>query len=95
MQEIQKLLAILKVNLGFIYLSYQEAFEKYYNINPHDICLSELQALVRENIVEIQGFKNPTISILLVYFFSYKIKKTSISKILFILSMTIQSISQL
>ncbi|MFV9925421.1 MAG: EF-P lysine aminoacylase EpmA [Francisella endosymbiont of Hyalomma scupense] len=75
MQEMQKLFAILKVNLEFIYLSYQEAFEKYYNINPHDICLSELQALVRENIGEIQGLKNPTIADCLDILFSYKIEK--------------------
>lgn len=71
----QKLFAILKVNLEFIYLSYQEAFEKYYNINPHNICLSELQALVRENIGEIQGLKNPTIADCLDILFSYKIEK--------------------
>lgn len=75
MQEMQKLFAILKANLEFIYLSYQDAFEKYYNINPHDICLSELQALVRENVGEIQGFKNPTIADCLDILFSYKIEK--------------------
>lgn len=75
MQEIQKLFAILKANLEFIYLSYQEAFEIYYNINPHDICLSELQALVRENVGEIQGLKNPTIADCLDILFSYKIEK--------------------
>ena len=75
MQEMQKLFAILKANLEFIYLSYQEAFEKYYNINPHNICLSELQALVRENVGEIQGFKNPTIADCLDILFSYKIEK--------------------
>ncbi|ALB01496.1 lysyl-tRNA synthetase [Francisella persica ATCC VR-331] len=75
MQEMQKLFAILKANLEFIYLSYQEAFQKYCNINPHDICLSELQVLVRENVGEIHGFKNPTIADCLDILFSYKIEK--------------------
>lgn len=75
MREMQKLFAMLKANLEFIYLSYQEVFEKYYNINPHDTCLAELQALVRENVGEIQGLKNPTIADCLDILFSYKIEK--------------------
>lgn len=94
MQEMQKLFTMLKANLEFIYLSYQEVFEKYYNINPHDICLAELQAIVKENVGEIQGLRNPTIADCLDILFSYKIEKTSINKILFILSMTTQFTNQ-
>ncbi|NDS98599.1 EF-P lysine aminoacylase GenX, partial [Francisella tularensis subsp. holarctica] len=75
MQEMQKLFTMLKANLEFIYLSYQEVFEKYYNINPHDICLAELQAIVKENVGEIQGLRNPTIADCLDILFSYKIEK--------------------
>ncbi|AEB27505.1 Lysyl-tRNA synthetase-related protein [Francisella cf. novicida Fx1] len=75
MQEMQKLFIMLKANLEFIYLSYQEVFEKYYNINPHDICLAELQAIVKENVGEIQGLRNPTIADCLDILFSYKIEK--------------------
>lgn len=75
MQEMQKLFTMLKANLEFIYLSYQEAFEKCYNINPHNISLTELQAIIRENVGEIQGFKNPTIADCLDILFSYKIEK--------------------
>lgn len=75
MQEMQKLFTMLKANLEFIYLSYQEVFEKYYNINPHDICLAELQAIVKENVGEIQGLRNPTIADCLDILFSYKIRK--------------------
>ncbi|MBK2260599.1 hypothetical protein IBE75_05780 [Francisella tularensis] len=71
----QKLFTMLKANLEFIYLSYQEVFEKYYNINPHDICLAELQAIVKENVGEIQGLRNPTIADCLDILFSYKIEK--------------------
>lgn len=75
MQEMQRLFTMLKANLEFIYLSYQEVFEKYYNINPHDICLAELQAIVKENVGEIQGLRNPTIADCLDILFSYKIEK--------------------
>ncbi|APC96124.1 EF-P lysine aminoacylase GenX [Francisella tularensis subsp. novicida] len=75
MQEMQKLFTMLKANLEFIYLSYQEVFEKYYNINPHNICLAELQAIVKENVGEIQGLRNPTIADCLDILFSYKIEK--------------------
>ncbi|AJI66760.1 EF-P lysine aminoacylase EpmA [Francisella tularensis] len=75
MQEMQKLFTMLKANLEFIYLSYQEVFEKYYNINPHDICLAELQAIVKENVGEIQGLRNPSIADCLDILFSYKIEK--------------------
>ncbi|AVC44677.1 EF-P lysine aminoacylase GenX [Francisella tularensis subsp. novicida] len=75
MQEMQKLFTMLKANLEFNYLSYQEVFEKYYNINPHDICLAELQAIVKENVGEIQGLRNPTIADCLDILFSYKIEK--------------------
>ncbi|MEY8703135.1 EF-P lysine aminoacylase EpmA [Francisella philomiragia] len=75
MQEMQNLFLALKPNLNFIYLSYHEAFEKYYKINPHDTSLEHLQDIVRETVGDIQGLTNPTIADCLDILFSYKIER--------------------
>ncbi|MBY7735153.1 EF-P lysine aminoacylase EpmA [Francisella philomiragia] len=75
MQEMENLFLALKPNLNFIYLSYHEAFEKHYKINPHDTSLEHLQDIVRETVGDIQGLSNPTIADCLDILFSYKIER--------------------
>lgn len=75
MKEMENLFLAVKPNLKFIYLSYQEAFEKYYSFNPHTISLDELEKIVEKNLGKIQGLENPTIADCLDILFSYKIEK--------------------
>jgi lysyl-tRNA synthetase class 2 len=75
MKEIESLFLAVKPDVRFTYLSYQEAFEKYYDFNPHKISLDELVAEVHKYVGEIQGLDNPTIADCLDILFSYKIEK--------------------
>ncbi|MED7789139.1 EF-P lysine aminoacylase EpmA [Francisella sp. 19X1-34] len=75
MKEIQTLFLAVKPNSQFIYLSYQEAFERYYSFNPHTISLEKLEKIVEKNLGQIQGLVNPTIADCLDILFSYKIEK--------------------
>ncbi|AFJ43578.1 EF-P lysine aminoacylase EpmA [Francisella orientalis] len=75
MQEMENLFLALKPNLNFIYLSYYEAFEKHYEINPHNISLEHLQDIVKETVGDIQGLSNLTIADCLDILFSYKIER--------------------
>jgi lysyl-tRNA synthetase class 2 len=75
MKEMQDLFSVVKPGTQFIYLSYQEAFERYYNFNPHNISLGELEKIVEKKLGKIQGLENPTIADCLDILFSYKIEK--------------------
>ncbi|AXA34180.1 EF-P lysine aminoacylase EpmA [Francisella adeliensis] len=75
MQEIEQLLAILKPNLEFKYLGYQEVFEVYCGFNPHTASLTELKDYVFEVLGDIQGLENPSVADCLDILFSYKIEK--------------------
>jgi lysyl-tRNA synthetase class 2 len=75
MVEMKELFLAVKPNLEFIYISYQEAFEKYYNFNPHKITLAELAKIVVRTVGEIQGLENPSVADYLDILFSYKIEK--------------------
>ncbi|API86374.1 EF-P lysine aminoacylase EpmA [Francisella uliginis] len=75
MKEMELLFLAVKPDTQFIYLSYQEAFERYYNFNPHTISLDELENIVEKNLGKIQGLENPTIADCLDILFSYKIEK--------------------
>lgn len=75
MKEMELLFLAVKPDTQFIYLSYQEAFERYYNFNPHTISLDEIENIVEKNLGKIQGLENPTIADCLDILFSYKIEK--------------------
>lgn len=75
MKEMESLFIAVKPNLKFEYISYQEAFEKYYNFNPHTICIEELIFQVELAVGKIQGLDSPTIADCLDILFSYKIEK--------------------
>ena len=75
MQEMENLFLAFKSDIEFIYLSYQEAFEKYCGFNPHKTFLGELVSQVHKHVGEIQGLENPTIADYLDILFSYKIEK--------------------
>lgn len=75
MKEIQTLFLAIKPDTQFMYLSYQEAFERYYNFNPHTISLDKLENIVEKSLGKIQGLENPTIADCLDILFSYKIEK--------------------
>ncbi|MED7819771.1 MULTISPECIES: EF-P lysine aminoacylase EpmA [unclassified Francisella] len=92
MKEMENLFLAVKPNLKFIYLSYQEAFEKYYNFNPHTISLDKLEKIVEKNLGKIQGLENPTIADCLDILFSYKVEKNlnQQNTIYFIYDYTIQ-----
>jgi lysyl-tRNA synthetase class 2 len=75
MQEMENLFLAVKSDIEFIYLSYQEAFEKYCGFNPHKTSLGELVSQVHKHVGKIQGLENPTIADCLDILFSYKIEK--------------------
>ncbi|AIT09166.1 lysyl-tRNA synthetase [Candidatus Francisella endociliophora] len=75
MKEMENLFLVVKPNLKFEYISYQEAFENYYNFNPHTISLEKLLQQVELAVGKIQGLDNPTIADCLDILFSYKIEK--------------------
>ena len=75
MKEMEGLFLAAKSDVKFAYLSYREAFEKYYGFDPHKVSLEELVAEVHRYVGEIQGLDNPTITDCLDILFSYKIEK--------------------
>ncbi|APC97131.1 EF-P lysine aminoacylase EpmA [Francisella frigiditurris] len=75
MKEMQQMFLSLKSDLKFEYISYQEAFEKYFNINPHVTSLSELLQLVKQVAGDIQGAGELTIADCLDILFSFNIEK--------------------
>ena len=91
MKEIEDLFIALEPSCEFIYLSYQQAFEKYYNINPHETTISQLSNLVDENVGYIQGLDNATIADYLDILFSHKIEKNlnQKNKVYFIYNYTV------
>lgn len=75
MREMKQMFLSLKPDLKFKYISYQEAFEKYFNINPHVTSLSELLKLVKQVAGDIQGADELTIADCLDILFSFNIEK--------------------
>jgi lysyl-tRNA synthetase class 2 len=76
MQEMKGLFVVLKHDVEFIYLSYQELFVKCYGFNPHSIDLPSIREIVKNTVGTIQGLDNPTIADCLDILFSYGIEKT-------------------
>ena len=75
MKEIEGLFLAIKSDIRFIYLSYREAFEKYYGFDPHKLSLEEIVVEVDKYVGKIQGLDNLTIADCLDILFSYKIEK--------------------
>ena len=91
MKEMETLFVSIKPNIEFIYLSYQEAFERYLGFNPHRISLEELQIFTQQTVGNIQGLDIPTAADCLDILFSYKIenKLNETNKLYFIYDYTI------
>ncbi|KEI35563.1 translation elongation factor P Lys34:lysine transferase [Francisella sp. W12-1067] len=75
MKEMESLFLKLKPSLKFRYLSYQQAFEKYYGFNPHSVNLEQLLDYVDKYVGKIQGLDNPSVADCLDILFSYNIEK--------------------